>query len=132
MSGKRGRRIMLTTLMGSAIAMPLGARAAEAAQQVRPSLTVSARTAAVGTWVDYTVQGTPAKAAWGQRVRVLVRGRDGWIPIGTMQFDRAGMAHGRVTGKEPGVGSYQARVLTPAGRVTSQSAIVSIIWTSTP
>ncbi len=121
---------MWTAVLVSAIAMPVGSGVADAAQQVTASLVVSARTAPVGTWVDYTVRGTPAKEAWGQRVRVLVRGRDGWIPIGTMQFDRAGMAHGRVTGKEPGVGQYQARVLTHDGRTASQSGIVSITWTA--
>ncbi len=93
-------------------------------------LSAAVSSASVGTWVDYTVTAAPARAAWGQRVRVLVRARDRWEPIGTMQFDRAGVARGRVTGKEPGTGRYVARVLSGSGQTVLQSAPASITWTA--
>lgn len=96
---------------------------------VSTHLSLSARSASVGTWVDYTVTGAPASAARGQRVRVLVRAQDHWEPIGTMQFDSRGTARGQVTGLAPGVGRYVARVLTSSGATASQSSIVTITWT---
>ena len=131
MKVNRVRLVLSAAIAAGVLAAPVASLPAHAEQPpVTPRLTVSAPTAAVGTWVDYTVTGTPARSAWGQRVRVLVKSRDSWLPIGTMQFDKAGLAHGRVTGREPGVGHYIAQVLTSSGKASAQSAIASITWTA--
>ncbi|MFA7322928.1 MAG: hypothetical protein WC005_01070 [Candidatus Nanopelagicales bacterium] len=101
-----------------------------ASTRLTTHLTFASTTAHVGEWIAYTVTAAPSTTAFGKRVRVQVRGKEQWETIGTMQFDRAGQAHGKVTGRAAGIGNYKAQVLSRGGTVISTSNVVKVIWSA--